>query len=273
MALPLAALAAGSAVASGLSSLWGANKAEDKLNAARARAMQTSKEYGQKGIDRVETGIAEGKDYYDPYRQAGLKSLAEYQQKAREGFQFSQDDPSYQWRFGEGQRALERMASAGAGGRVSGGTLAALQARGQDMASTEYAAEYDRWLRGMGQQWNLANLGYSASGNMANLAFGGAQDVANRQWDLGTRLADYQMMKGNIGAAAAQGRAGALSGAFNMMGGMAGQGYLRGLGGGGGAGAAAQSQMSGAQTYAYPGWQPTAQTDWRQSQTPYYSVP
>jgi hypothetical protein len=71
-------------------------------------------------------------------------------------------DPSYQFRLGEGMKALERTAAA-RGGLISGGALKAAQRYGQDVASTEFGNAYNR-LAG------LAGVGQTATGAMGNAA-------------------------------------------------------------------------------------------------------
>lgn len=62
--------------------------------------------------------------------------------------QFSPNDPSYKWRFEQGQQAVER--SLGARGLLNSGNAAIeLQQYGQGAASQEYAAQFSRLLQGM----------------------------------------------------------------------------------------------------------------------------
>jgi hypothetical protein len=112
-------------------------------------------------------------------------------------------DPSYQFRFGEGQRAIENRAAA-MGKRFSGNMLRALTDYGQDFASTEFGNAYNR----------LAGLS------------GTAQTATNQMNQGGQALA------GQIGdAAAASGDARANAA---MAGGMANAGMWNTLGQAGG---------------------------------------
>jgi hypothetical protein len=62
--------------------------------------------------------------------------------------EFSPDDPSYQFRFQQGQQALER--SQGARGLLNSGNAAIeLQQYGQGAASQEFQAQFERVLQGM----------------------------------------------------------------------------------------------------------------------------
>lgn len=56
---------------------------------------------------------------------------------------FSPNDPSYQWRFNQGEQAVERSQAAG-GFLNSGNAATALMGFGQGMASQEYQAQYAR---------------------------------------------------------------------------------------------------------------------------------
>lgn len=90
-------------------------------------------------------------------------------------YSFMSDDPSYGFRFQEGQRALERSAAA-RGGLLSGGTGRKLTRYGQDYASTEYMNRFNRLasIAGMGQAMTsgMGQLGYGYSGNMGNIIGG-----------------------------------------------------------------------------------------------------
>lgn len=60
--------------------------------------------------------------------------------------QFTPQDPSYAWRFGQGQQAVERSMAA-KGMLNSGNFLTALTDYGQGQASTEYANQFSRLAR------------------------------------------------------------------------------------------------------------------------------
>lgn len=62
--------------------------------------------------------------------------------------QFGSDDPSYQWRFEQGQQATERSLAA-RGLLNSGNAAIELQQYGQGAASQEYQAQFSRLLQGM----------------------------------------------------------------------------------------------------------------------------
>ena len=87
-------------------------------------------------------------------------------------------DPSYQFRLGEGQKALERSAAA-RGSLYSPATSKALMDYAQNLASQEYGNIYDRRAA---QQSNLFNRLANVSGTgqtQANLQTAAGQNLAN----------------------------------------------------------------------------------------------
>jgi hypothetical protein len=110
-------------------------------------------------------------------------------------------DPSYGFRFAEGQKALERSA-ASKGTLLTGGTLKALAQYGQGLASTEFGNIFGRNL-------SLANLGLNAAGQAAGTgsSYSGQQgnlvaNQAGQNTDLitgaGNATAAGQAQSGNI---------------------------------------------------------------------------
>ncbi len=93
--------------------------------------------------------------YLDPFYQAGTAGLGQLQQLAMgQGVpQFLANNPAYQFRQQEAQKALERSAAA-RGGLLSGQFAKALQERSQGLASEEFGNAFNRLagVVGMGQQ-------------------------------------------------------------------------------------------------------------------------
>ncbi len=104
-------------------------------------------------------------------------------------------DPGYEFRVGEGQRALERGASA-RGGLLSGGFARKAIRYGQDYASNEYTNVYNRIA-------NIAGFGPVAAGASGAAAqYGGAQAGAAAS-DIGAGRASGYTARGNAWANAA----------------------------------------------------------------------
>ena len=127
-------------------------------------------------------------------------------------------DPGYDFRMKEGQKALERSASA-RGSLMSGGTLKGLERYSQDYASGEYTNAYNRFNNDQSNRFN----------RLSALAGGG--QVANQQ--MGNAGMNYANNAGAnmIGAANAQGaaqiaNAGAWGDALSGIGKTVGQGWM-----------------------------------------------
>jgi hypothetical protein len=131
-----------------------------------------------------------------PFREAGVRALPELEAASRYtpfGMGQFQADPGYAFRLSEGQKALDRSASA-RGGMLSGGALKAAQRFGQDMASQEYTNAFNRYqtersarlnplqsLAGFGQTSvnQLGAAGQNYANNMGEALGAGAQARAS----------------------------------------------------------------------------------------------
>jgi len=143
-----------------------------------------------------------------PFLQTGTEMfnrLAALQRGGPEAAQnFLQMDPGYQFRLSEGLKALDRQAAA-RGGLISGGALKAAQRYGQDVASGEYGAAYNRLA-------NLANVGPQSAGVMSNLGQQYAGNVGN-----------IYMRQGDVAGQAAISRGSTYGNVLNQLGGLAGR--------------------------------------------------
>ncbi len=162
------------AVAVGVGSMaagiYGSKKAADAQSDAAASAAGTQRYmYDQTRDDQA------------PFREAGVNALGQLTDLsglegagAREAAvnQFYQD-PGYQFRFGEGQRALQNSAAA-RGDLFSGNTGRELVGFGQGMGSGEYGNYY-------GRLENLAGIGQTATNQLGTLGAGAAGRIGNAQ--------------------------------------------------------------------------------------------
>jgi len=115
-----------------------------------------------------------------------------------------QNDPGYQFRLAEGQKALERSAAA-RGNLLTGGTAKAEQRYGQDFASNEYQNVYNRAFQQYQQGYNefqqnqsnkfnryaalagvgqtaaqtLGQEGQAAAGNISSILLNSGQQIGN----------------------------------------------------------------------------------------------
>lgn len=217
--------------------LFSANKqagaAKDAAAAANAqeeKALALQTRMYEEGIKRQQ-----------PYADVGLEftnKLAEMQRGGpNAGMNMMKLDPGYNFRLGEGLKAIDRQAAA-RGGLISGGALKAAQRYGQDYASNEFGNAYNRMA-------GLASLGPSAAGVMNNLGTTYSTNAGNTYGTMGANT-------GNALMSAAAARSSAYTGAGNQFG-----KYLSGgtnFGGGGGAPASAAGNPMAVGQYADPGY-------------------
>lgn len=201
---------AGSLIGGWMQSNAAGDAAEEQAAAAKYATDEQRRQYDQSRGDR------------EPWRQAGAGALSELgNPDFKRDFTVDDfhEDPGYQFRMQEGQRALERSA-ASRGHLQSGGTMRALTRYGQDVASGEYQNAYTRFnadrdrrfnrlssIAGLGQTANAQNA--SAGQHYADAAGSNAMGAANAQgaagvsqagiWsgtmnNLGKTWMDYTMM-------------------------------------------------------------------------------
>jgi hypothetical protein len=110
------------------------------------------------------------------------------------GYKF-QTDPGYNFRIGEGQRAIERGAAA-SGGLLSGGYGRRLTRYAQDYASNEYTNVYNRIA-------NIAGLGQVSAGASGNADMMAGQQMGGAASNAGAARASGYIGQGNAWAGAA----------------------------------------------------------------------
>lgn len=148
----------------------------------------------------------EGKSYQQPYYQAGLQGLQSLQDLMRNP-QSIENTPGYQFRFGEGMKAVE-SSSAARGLGLSGATLKALARYGSNLASQEYGAEYTR-------RTGMAGFGQTAGTNMSGMA----SQMGTNMADLAINTANMRMAQQAANQQSADRRTGGLLGLLGTVGG------------------------------------------------------
>jgi hypothetical protein len=168
------------------------------VDAAKAAGTGVADATG-KAVSGVQGAVTGANDLLNPYISSGAGATSKLGDLADEKFKFSQDDPSFQFRLQEGQKALERSAAA-RGGAMGGGAMKAITGYGQSMASTEYAAAFDRFNKGRttsaGIYSDIAGRGLSAAGGAGKNLLEGGEYAGNAFRDSSKYIGDA-----DIGAA------------------------------------------------------------------------
>jgi hypothetical protein len=149
---------------------------------------KTARDSGKRQEDAANAANTINKEQYEqnrkdtaPWREAGLSALPNLQnQNNFKDFTMAdfQKDPGYQFGMDEGQKALERSASA-RGGLNSGGFMKALSRYGQDYAGTKFTEARNAFNVDRDSRYNrLASL--AGIGQVANTQIGNAgQNFSN----------------------------------------------------------------------------------------------
>lgn len=105
-----------------------------------------------------------------PFTQAGLGATNQLSSRLQEGFTPDdlENDPGYKFNLAQGQKALDRSASA-RGSYYSGSALKEAQDYGQGLADNTYNSAYQRWASENGQIGNLAGQGQNAAGALTGV--------------------------------------------------------------------------------------------------------
>lgn len=178
----------------------------------------------QLGMDEVSTGTGNpagesGDSWLDSISASGGPTPTTYNTQLGDFGSLSRDfgiadfqaDPGYEFRLQQGQKALERSASAG-GRFLGGGTLKALTRYGQDMGSQEFGRAFDRFNLNRNTRFNqlaaVAGIGQTANGQLAQL---GSLNATTQ----GNNLMGAATVAGNAGMAGAAGWSTALNNGVN----------------------------------------------------------
>ncbi len=167
---------------------------QPKLEKSRDQALQL----GFKGYGRFKKDYEYALAQQQPYADYGTETLNQFEQwTANPTF----SDPSYNWRFDEGQRAVENSAAA-KGGQLSGNALRAIADYGQGAASQEYGNEFNRWLQrlgiGMTGANNMSNLYGQRGTQTLNAAIGGGQNWFNNNLQSAAEIRQAEQGLNNI---------------------------------------------------------------------------
>jgi len=143
-----------------------------------------------------------GIQYLNPYLEAGEGTITQLTDLLAPGGEFNrrfsttdyQEDPGYDFRMKEGQKALERSASA-RGTLLGGGQLKALTRYSQGVASQEYQNAFERFqaenAARFGRLATVSGMGQTATGQANQLGewYGGTKTNLG-QWYGGTSVAN-----------------------------------------------------------------------------------
>lgn len=184
VAVPIA-IVAGAAI-----SAMASNSAAKKQAAAADRATQASQATAEQNRQDQLALLAQQRADQAPFREAGYRTLSQIMSGIQPGGEFDQrfnasafqQDPGYQFRLEQGQKALDRAAAA-SGSMYSGAQLKALAGYNSGQASQEYNNAYNRFTNDQGMRFNrlasVAGLGQTALGQTQQAGTNAYGNIAN----------------------------------------------------------------------------------------------
>jgi len=205
---------AGPLIAGGASVLGGVLGGKGAKKAAKAEVA-----LGREALALQKQMFEQGRADLAPWRAAGGQAIGQGLAMLQPGYDYK-TSPGYDFRFGEGQRAVESSAAA-KGQLLSGGNLKDLVRFGDGVAAADYNDQFNRTM-------SVASGGQQAATSSANFGQNFANSASNTLQGIGQAKAS-----GYAGTnQAIQGTLGNLAGIFGGMGGMGGGGGgFFGLGG------------------------------------------
>lgn len=188
----------GAAILGGSSLLGGVlgGKGAKKAAKAQAQSQQLAIDEQRRQYDQTRADLA-------PWRETGARQLGLAEAMLQPGYDYTAS-PGYQFRFNEGQRAIQGSAAA-RGSMLSGGTLKDLMKYGEGLAAADFGDSFNRraGLAGVGQTAttatgqfgaNAANNIGQAFGNIGQAKASGYAGVNNAvQGTLGNLMSIYSM--------------------------------------------------------------------------------
>jgi len=199
------------------------SRASKAASQAASQQADVARETAQRAEDVQREMFERQVQLQEPWRKAGISALNQLAPLASQytpfGMQQFQAEPGYQFRLGEGIKALERSAAA-RGGLLSGATLKGIQRYGQDLASREYENAFNRYQAErqarLGPLQSLAGVGQTSASSLSGAA---GQLGANLGQTYGTLGSNVANAIGAGGAARASGYLGAGNALTSAIGG------------------------------------------------------
>lgn len=165
------ALTAAASIASGVIGSRSARKAASAQTAGARAAGDTQREF-----------FYQTREDFAPYREEGEAALRRYGDIVLGGDVGKfRESPGYQFRLGEGEKAIRRAASAG-GRLFSGRTMKEMGRYASNLASQEYGT----YLSQLGK---LASIGQASAGQLAQVSPAYASNIGQAQIGEGTARA------------------------------------------------------------------------------------
>lgn len=166
-----------SAIASAKKHAQGAKKASRQQMTAANKMQNMYAAQRKRSRKDIQRGTRKAVEGMNPWRDAGVTALGKLQDKIMSGPGKFKESPGYQFRLGEGQKAIERSAAA-RGGALSGAAVKASLRYGQDFATADYDNFLRRYYESMAPLERMSGKGQEAAGRQGDYYQQGARDLS-----------------------------------------------------------------------------------------------
>lgn len=150
--------------------------------ASKARSAQASATASQLAVEQEQFALTRADTA--PYREAGGRALGQLEQMMSGDYDVSQT-AGYQFRLDEGYKGVERSQI---GQRLSGRAAKEMARYGQDYASAEYGAEFDR----LSQMANYGVGGVAQATAAGSASAARTSDIYGAQGEFGVEMAQAE---------------------------------------------------------------------------------
>ena len=181
--------------------MYSSNKAAGAASDAAASSASATLASTEKNIEFQKWLWGEQTELQQPYMDMGEGAIPQYQDLLNQPIDITQD-PSYQFRLNEGQKAYENSASA-KGMSLSGAQAKALNRYGSNFASQEYGAAFNRRQTSLDNLYRMIAGGQSAASMTAQTGTSMGNQVSGAINTGGQALSNMYTNQGNISAASA----------------------------------------------------------------------
>jgi hypothetical protein len=141
----------------------------------------------------AETGAGVAKDaslgYYQPYAEGGGEAFGRANNMLQPGYDYTSEDPSFQFGLNTGVNALDRSAVA-RGGLRSGGHEKALLRYGTDYGTTKFGESFDRQNQLAKYGFNAAQAKSGVQSGYVNALFNAADGRSGARMDRADAIAE-----------------------------------------------------------------------------------
>lgn len=182
----------------------GAEAAANAQRGAQTQALQAEREMFDESMAFQRELWDWQKQQAEPWREAGLGAMGQYQNTMQQGFSFDpQSDPVYGARLSELSKAIGTSGAA-QGMQLSGRTLSGLRDMTAQELGASYGRQYGAYQQNLSNLAGLMNLGAGAGMNLSNVGQQYGQTVTGLQQQMGSNTSQYYQNMGQINAAEAQ---------------------------------------------------------------------